>query len=455
MTMVLTVPASIRIELAWVAEFALTQCLGMQVEVRGGPEGVSTLEAERQVLSMPSLFPLREAGSVQLLEPPLQEWLFETHHPTHGGTSQLSVPILFGVPTASMEPDRIQLGFDPLGAIFFMLSRFEELGAMPRDRHDRFPGYASLAHRAGFLHRPIVDLLVEMLRSLAERLWPTCAPRRRSGSVVVSCDVDHPFDPAAARLRQLVRSIGGDLLKRRDLGLVVRRLRNVVASRRGDFRHDPNHTFDWYTDLCEHHGRKVAFYFIAERTAGNQDGTGELFDPRVIQLIGRLDRRGHEIGMHGSYHSFRDPLRLARERSRMREACVLAGVDTPIAGNRQHYLRWDSQQTPDHLDAVGLEYDTSGGFADMPGFRYGTSHPFRMWSWRNGSPLRLVQRPLVTMECAVLDAPPVRPSRAEALDQMLALKTAALQFGGDFTLLWHNSYLVDPRDREMFSALVR
>ncbi len=455
MTIVLTVPGSIRVELAWVAEFALTQCLGMHVEVREGPEGVSTLEASRRVISMPSMFPRREARSVQLPEPPLQEWSFETSRPTSQGTIQLSVPILFGVPAASMEPDRIRLEFDPLGAIFFMLSRFEELGAMPRDRHDRFPGCASLAHRAGFLHRPIVDLLVELLRSLAERLWPGSAPLRRSGSVVVSCDVDHPFDPAAAQLRQLLRSTGGDLLMRRDLGLAVRRLRNVFASRRGDFRHDPNHTFDWYTNLCEHHGRKVAFFFIAERTAGNQDGTGELFDPRIIQLIGRLDRSGHEIGMHGSYHSFRDPVRLARERSRMREACVLAGVDAPIAGNRQHYLRWDLTQTPDHLDAVGFDYDTSGGFADMPGFRYGTSHPFRMWSWSTASPLRLVQRPLVSMERAVLDAPRVRPSRDEAMDQMLALKAASLQFGGDFTLLWHNCHLADPRDREMFSTLVQ
>ncbi len=66
MTIVLTVPASIRVELAWVAEFALTQCLGMHVEVREGPEGVSTLEANRRIISMPSLFPRGEADSLQL-----------------------------------------------------------------------------------------------------------------------------------------------------------------------------------------------------------------------------------------------------------------------------------------------------------------------------------------------------------------------------------------------------
>lgn len=455
MTMVLTVPASVRVELGWVADFVLRECLGMRIEVRGGPEGISTLEAEHRCVSMPSLFPRRGAGPLTLPQPPLQEWTWESPGADRGGANRLSVPILFGTPTASIEPDRIRLGFDPLGAIFFMLSRFEELAATPRDRHDRFPGHASLAHRGGFLHRPIVDLLAEALRSLVERLWPGCAQRRRSGSVVVSCDVDHPFDPAAARLRQLVRSIGGDLLRRRDAALALRRLRNTLTARRGDFRHDPNHTFPWYTDLCERHGRTVAFYLIAERTAGEQDGSYDLFDPRVVRLIGELARRGHEIGMHGSYHSFRALAQLARERSRLAEACELAGVEAPIVGNRQHYLRWDAQQTPDHLDAAGLEYDTSGGFADMPGFRYGTSHPFRMWSWRTGSPLRLIQRPLVAMERAVLDAPTVRPSHAEALDRMLALKAAALQFGGDFTLLWHNCHLAEHRDREMFSELVR
>ena len=42
----------------------------------------------------------------------------------------------------------------------------------------------------------------------------------------------------------------------------------------------------------------------------------------------------------------------------------------------------------------------------------------------------------------------------QALELMLTLKQRALRYGGDFTLLWHNSHLDRPQDREFYRALV-
>ncbi len=447
-------PADTHSPLAWAADFALSDSLGIELEVREGPPGRITLSGQGRQISMPSMFP---AAADDLAAAITRLPVAEFHTDVLGNHRSLelprTVPVLFGTPATRIHDDQIDMGFDLLGTIFFMLSRYEELGSQ-RDHHDRYPGRASFAYRAGFLDRPIVDEYVEILRLLIWRLWPGHVAGRRRGEVVVSCDVDHPFDPAATRYDRLFRAVVGDVVKRRRLGLAARRLRNVCASRRGDYRHDPNHVFDWYLDTCERHGRRVTFFFIPERTAGDQDGSYDLFDHRVLNLIGWLAGRGHEIGMHGSYRSFRDPSRLARERSLLQEACRLSGVDDSVTGNRQHYLRWDTRETPDHLDAAGFGYDTSGGFADMPGFRFGTSRPFRMWSWRRHAPLRLVQRPLVVMECAVLDAPQPTPSHNAALEAMLRLKAASLRHGGDFTLLWHNSHFIEDSDRDIFTALV-
>ncbi len=41
-----------------------------------------------------------------------------------------------------------------------------------------------------------------------------------------------------------------------------------------------------------------------------------------------------------------------------------------------------------------------------------------------------------------------------ALDLMLTLKDRALRYGGDFTLLWHNSHFDHPMDRAFYQALV-
>lgn len=135
--------------------------------------------------------------------------------------------------------------------------------------------------------------------------------------------------------------------------------------------------------------------------------------------------------------------------------CRDLGIDNSVSGNRQHYLRWDARETPDHLDAAGFEYDTSGGFADRPGFRYGTSRSFPMWSWKKNAPLSIVQRPLILMEGSVIDDRYLGMGNSrESMELMLRLKRHALAYGGDFTLLWHNSSLTTPEDRAFFQELI-
>jgi hypothetical protein len=254
----------------------------------------------------------------------------------------------------------------------------------------------------------------------------------------------------------LARAWGGDLLRRSDLDLVVRRGRNFLAHRRGNYEFDPYYTFDWYMDICEENGCRAAFYFIGDHSAGAIDGDYSLTEPRIQSLLKKVGVRGHEIGMHGSYNSFRDQRRLDKERRLLVDACSRAGVESSIQGNRQHYLRWDAMETPDYLDASGFEYDTTGTFSAQPGFRYGTSHPFPMWSWLRLEPLRLVQRPLVVMECSVLGVTtPKESEAAKALDLMITLKRRSLKYGGDFTLLWHNSHLLGAADRSLFRDIIQ
>src|SRR5690606_3396778 len=132
---------------------------------------------------------------------------------------------------------------------------------------------------------------------------------------------------------------------------------------------DPFFTFDWYLDTCEKAGHRAAFYFISDHSAGDIDGNYQIDAPPVLDLLAKIAARGHEVGLHGSYNSFRDPQQLRREKQRLEVACRKAGLDIEIIGSRQHYLRWDSGQTPDHLNDAGFQYDTSGSFADRPGFR--------------------------------------------------------------------------------------
>ncbi len=372
-----------------------------------------------------------------------------------------SVPVIYGFSKSGLDATShsynsqdIRLPIDVFGSCFFMLSRYEEVVLHDRDEFDRFPANASLAYKAGFLYRPIVDEYVEILWACMKHLWPQLGRKPRQGKVFVTCDVDQPYDDSLNTPAKVVKRIAGDLLKRRNPKMALQSARNATARLRGDWSLDPYNTFDWMMDTCERTGKKIAFYFLCQN-ASDMDARYELSEVFIKQLLKIIHLRGHEIGMHGSYNTYQNPNQIRKERTTLLQACESLAIDQTIIGNRQHYLRWDATQTPDHLSAAGFEYDTSGSFADAPGFRYGTSRPSTMWSWQKKAPLKIKQRPLVVMDGSVIDECYLGLSYTdEALNLMLTLKRRALQFGGDFTLVWHNSHFMTAKDREYFEAII-
>ncbi len=366
------------------------------------------------------------------------------------------LPVLFGNPSIEFSENRVRCHVDIFGTAFYMLSRYEEVVKSARDDHDRFAAVSSLAYEANFLYRPIVDEYVEILWACIKFLWPQLERKPEKGHVFVTCDVDQPYDCGTRDLKNLARLLGSDLLNRYDVSLAARRVKNFVVRDCDNYFKDHFNTFDWYMEICEKHSRRAAFYFIADHPAGVIDGCYDLNEPYIQKLLHKISRRGHEIGMHASYNTYKNSSQIAKERLRLAMACKAANADDSVLGNRQHYLRWDTSQTPDYIDAAGFEYDSTGSFADAPGFRYGTSKSFNMWSWQKNAPLKIRQRPLILMDCSVIDDLYLGLGYTdEALDLMINLKEIALKFGANFSVLWHNSHLTTAKDREFFETLIK
>lgn len=365
-----------------------------------------------------------------------------------------SVPVLWGQPGfLHTAQGHGQLRLDVIGSIFFMLSRYEELIIASRDQNDRFPAAASLAVERGFLYRPIVDEYIEILWSAMLKVWPQLTRPPVVGNMVVTCDVDEPYERWISGPLLLAQGLAGALLRRRSIGCAGRRIKNAWCSRRGRFDYDPNWNFAWYMSTLESLGHRGIFYFIPTSGRTQFDCTYSLTEPRMQALLRSMSDRGHRIGMHGSYATYRNASLLKRERSSLIDACRRAGAATAVSGNRQHYLRWDAGQTADHLEHAEFADDSSGGYPDNPGFRYGTSRSFPMWSWIRQAPLKLRQRPLILMEGSVISYLKLGHG-AQAFDLMRNLKKAALAYG-DFTMLWHNSSLSTPEDVALFNQLLK
>jgi hypothetical protein len=449
-------PRRLAAELDWAASVVMDRVTDHAYRFEDGHDGEITIKAQGRTLVMPALLPdLYPADAAKLPRPPFPTMAAHAFQ-THSTEGRPPLPILLGTPEVRRDGATLHLGADLFGAAFLLLSGYQEACDGPRDAHDRFPGSASLQTRGGFILRPLVDEYAALLqRALESLLGGDVAFRRAPRTTThVSCDVDHPFDPVSGSIFRCMRATGADLLLRRSAGLAARRLANMALSRAGIHRLDPYNTFDWYMDQCERRGHQVTFFILAGRTPGVPDGSYEISDPRIRPLLQNIHRRGHRIGLHGSYMSCRSLDMIVAERRRLAQTLDRLGITAELRANRQHYLRWDALVTPDLLDAAGFAEDHTGGFADACGFRFGTAFPFRMWSWARRSPLRLMQRPLLLMEQTILRGVSDRPRMNCLIGSATNILAAMADTGGEFQMLWHNSMLLSAAQRQGFAEMM-
>src|SRR5882672_8867685 len=294
MTLIVHAPSSYPAERRYVLDVVLADWLGLawRLEMHQRPDVRVTLagDGERAELTMPDVLfgtdPSRWLSVASLPVTPLpriqvgdvgseildaDERLPAIYRPDPETTRLVEV-----------GPGRVRLKVDVFGSAFFMLSRYEEVARAGSrecfDRFDRFPASRSLAAAEGFLDQPVVDAYVELLAAALTRLWPRLPRRRGSYRVMLTHDVDDPLSTVGRSGTMLARQLAGDLVKRRDPGLAVRRARSLAAARRGNHDPDPHNTFDFLMDTSERNGLRSAFYFLARNDADPNASAYQLFD---------------------------------------------------------------------------------------------------------------------------------------------------------------------------------
>lgn len=347
------------------------------------------------------------------------------------------------------------IDYDILGLTYWMLSRREEVEHGQGDRYGRFPTQISHACQHGYLDRPVVDEWLFILRQVVQRQWPELELRAEHYSMRVSHDVDEPSRYAFKSLRGLVRVVAIDVLRHRDWLAPLRALYVKLKGRNQLVAGDPANTFDWLMSLSERHGLVSAFYFICGRTHPTMDADYEPEAPAIRGLMREIHRRGHEIGLHPSFVSFERPDIIAAEAGRLRKVCAEEGIEQPIWGGRMHYLRWSHPLTLRAWDQAGMTYDSTLGYADVPGFRCGTCHEYPAFDPVARQALNLRIRPLIAMEVSVMSATYMGLGcGSQAVAKFAGLIESCRAVGGCFTLLWHNSNLSTPAERALYEKVL-
>lgn len=311
------------------------------------------------------------------------------------------------------------------------------------------PDFAfNVLNSLGLLYRPVVD--EDFLAKGGSRpVWPGGKPF----AVCLTHDVDHV---SLYSYRQSARIYARDLTTSKSLSRKARCLinlgRNVVQAIRHASAQDPLHCFERWLEAEANVGARSTFFFWpgwgSVSKHHSSDCTYELSDRvvfdgqkcTVAEMIREIDHRGWEIGLHPSWYSFNELSEMKSQKAALEKA-----LDHEVVSVRQHFLHYDIRITPRIQAKAGFLYDSTLGFNDNIGFRFGTSYPWRPYDLQAEVELPIMEVPLIVQDGAML-----KPEKGMRLDgetafQYVAQLTESIErVGGILTLLWHPNYLDNP-----------
>jgi len=196
--------------------------------------------------------------------------------------------------------------------------------------------------------------------------------------------------------------------------------------------------FETIMAIEEKHDVRSTFFFLNEtkkleftnfETYKLALGNYALNDPQIVGIIRKLSEGGWEIGVHGSYDSYKNKELLAREK---KELEMILGK--PVKGIRQHYLRLETPDTWKIQQEIGFKYDASFGFRDKVEFRDGKFLPFKPIGWD------FVVIPLAMMDGPLFDSSMNIGESWLKCEKMISF---AEKTGAILTILWHNNRFND------------
>ncbi len=346
--------------------------------------------------------------------------------------------------------------YDILGLTYWMLTRIEEIGRDDLDEHQRFPASSSHALKFGYLERPVVDEWMEILGQVIKIVWPNIRLKVNEFTVRVSHDVDYPSRYQFLSYYNAFRSIGKSVIKHHNYkeAWLIFKVRFLSGNSLMDG--DPYNTFDWLLETSERFGLKSAFYFFARSTNKTMDAAYDLEDASIKNLIIKIQKRGHEIGLHPSYDSYLSDNAIHSQFVRLKNVCTELGIHQEGWGGRMHYLRWSHPNTLKQWADAGLNYDSTLGYADNIGFRCGTCFEFPAFDPVEQRALGLRVRPLIVMETVLLNAKYMNlGTGSQTLDRVNGIIQKCRAVSGSFTLLWHNSSLNTYEERDLYLNIIR
>ncbi len=354
-----------------------------------------------------------------------------------------SLPILFSESSSEL-PYRFDthgnliFEHDFLKSAFYLLSGYQETRPHKKDRLNRYPYLESIQCKLGIIKKPLVNYyyswIIEGINRLLEKEGKQTIEIPTRFRFILTHDIDSIDKYDVFYMGYKIKEL---------LGL-VKSSKNWFSNLKNtgiDFcnylkfwnRPNPYWNFEFLVASAPPNTFRHIFFFL-EKDQLHHDSYYTFEQARMGTLFDYLKQMACEIGLHGTVASSENSEKLIKSKTNLEKAC---GQKVGII--RQHRLHYTLPNTAIIQNQCKIKEDFTLGFAAHEGFRNSFCHPFKLYDFENEKMIDVWQYPLNVMDGTLFDYRKL--GFAEAQLSIEAIINEIRNFGGVFTLLWHNSYL--------------
>lgn len=333
------------------------------------------------------------------------------------------VPLLY----VQQEPNDL-FDCDFISASFYLLSRQEEYTDARRDKWNCFSGKYSILRELNLLEFPVINSYINLIREKLQIKKPAWKDGK-DFAVALTHDVDWSFKWDARDGIKLIRPAEKFSGLKTAASMIIGDMYKKIFN-----KEDPQLSFKNWSSLENKYGFKSSFYFLSLT-----DGKGTVYDtnyidnPKLYDLVKKIHSDGWEVGVHGSYDSYNDAVKLRNEKIKLEEI-----LGAKITGVRQHYLRFDIKTTWDVQQQADFRYGTTLGYNEALGFRAGIAFPFHPYDSKTQSRMRLIELPVTIMDGVLFLEEKLDVQ--EATKRCIKLLELVKRYNGFASLIWHPMY---------------
>ncbi len=320
-----------------------------------------------------------------------------------------------------------QMGFDPLAASFYLITRYEEYLPGGKDPFGRFDHKQSLAFRNNFLDRPLIDEWMQALCGCLRTRYPSLKFKEQRFELLTTYDIDESYAYLFKPIWVQTAGIFRDLLRGR-FSWIQERIRTLTGKQQ-----DPYDAFAFLSELhASIHTTPLCFIHVAAKK-GPRDKNLSPQHPEQKRLVQSLSRWAH-IGLHPSWQTGDEPSLLRSEKESLEKI-----ISHSVLQSRQHFIRFQLPSTYRQLIKSGITDDYSMGYGSINGFRASTARSFYWFDLEKNhcTPLRV--HPFCYMEATSFFE--TQSSIELAENEWRSFEQAVRSVNGRMITIWHNTTL--------------